>query len=378
MQTKTGIIYLQKDKFDLYSPYLPNILEFRFVPELIRDFDLVNRALLDNLLKVFVANNKIPASSMIIVVGDNASFSKDFLSTPIVPQNPQIENQPIPSPPPTLEDLQAQANLYIEHVPFEVVAGKTFPLATGVKAFATNQEVFDGIKQVLEKLGFIIEAVIPGFAFGPELSNKPMMDGGMISLILQKLSTMREYNLLMNSSDIIESTLGGEVEEKESPLQVSPDTEKNKKLFILVGISGIALIFLLTGGILYYQFANPPYKAPAAAPPAQVGTSPQPTQGAAAVGNLAAKDLTVQIINASTSATTADSVKAALTPFGFKSIIVLRQDNLGASAGLVTFSSKPNEQVRNMVTAAVKQLAGDVLIQEKSDAVFDVVIILGK
>src|SRR5438876_2132553 len=105
MQAKTGVIYLQKEKFQIYSPYLPNILEFRFVPELIHDFDLVNKELLENLLKVFILNNKLPASGIIIVIADNASFIQDFTSP--------VPTQPTATPPPTLEDLQNQANQYI-------------------------------------------------------------------------------------------------------------------------------------------------------------------------------------------------------------------------------------------------------------------------
>ncbi|HEX8932440.1 MAG TPA: hypothetical protein VF810_04755, partial [Patescibacteria group bacterium] len=67
MQAKTGIIFLQRDKLQIYSPFLPNVLEFRFVPELIRDFDLINRELLENLIKVFLVNNKLPASNMVMV-----------------------------------------------------------------------------------------------------------------------------------------------------------------------------------------------------------------------------------------------------------------------------------------------------------------------
>ena len=133
MTEKTGIIFLQKDKFQLYSPYLSNILEFRFVLEISLDFDLYNKPVFENLLKTFVVNNKVPAGNFIIVIADNASFVKDFVIT----QTPSTAS--------TLEDLQSQANEFIEHVPFEEVAGKTYPLTNGIRAYATNKEMFEGI-----------------------------------------------------------------------------------------------------------------------------------------------------------------------------------------------------------------------------------------
>ena len=38
MSNKSGIVYIQRDKFDIYSPALGSVLEFRYVPEIIKDF----------------------------------------------------------------------------------------------------------------------------------------------------------------------------------------------------------------------------------------------------------------------------------------------------------------------------------------------------
>lgn len=387
MQTKTGVIYLQKEKFQVYSPYLPNILEFRFVPELIHDFDLINKDLLENLMKVFIVNNKIPASGLIMVIADNASFIKDFLLSPAH----STPGQP-PSAPPTLEDLQEAANQYLEHIPFEVVASKTFPLANGVKAYATNQEIYEAIKSVLEKHGFILQGVIPGFAFGAQVGNLASIDGPTVALILQKVSMVRAFNLLKDDGSLSQPTI------EESSLTQKDDTESsetvpdeppakdNKKLIMAISISAIVLIFVITGFILYSQFANPPYKPqpvtahPAAAAAVAPTTAVVPSTPSSGQSLTPAdpKDLTAQIISATSSAEKATAIQTAFTPHGFKSVTMQTQDTLSTAQGLVIFSPRVGADVRTEVVADAKKVLGDVLIQDKADASFDIVVILGK
>jgi len=385
MQAKTGVIYLQKDRFQIYSPYLPNILEFRFVPELIHDFDLISKDLLENLIKVFVINNKIPASGLIIVIADNASFMKDFVTPPINPM------QPPASPPPTLEDLQSMATQYLEHIPFEVVASKTFPLPSGVRAYATNQEVFESIKAILEKHGFIIQAVIPGFAFGPQVGNLATIDGATIGLILQKLSMVRAFNLLSDSgaieeAPVEESSIGESAKDEEPEPEHKNDSPKqNNKMVLAIAISAIAIIIIVTGVILYMQFTAVPYKPPPPAehPAASAATAPSqptqaPVQAAEATGIVQAKDITVQIINASASAQKAQALQTAFIPHGFKSVTLQTQESLSTAQGILIFSPRVSQDIRTSVTADVKNTLGNVLVQDKTDATFDIVVILGK
>lgn len=371
MTTKTGILYLQKDRFHLYSPYLPNILEFRFVPELIRDFDVINKELLENLIKVFIANNKVPASNLIIVVADNASFIKDFVSPPVNPALPPT------TPPPTLEDLQNMANQYVEQVPFETVVSKTFPLATGIRAYATNQEVYEGINSILEKQGFIIQGVYPGLAFGQEISAKSVLDGQSVGIIMQKLSMLHSYNLLKEEATIVNTTPEDEVEEKpESKIHL-----QNNKLTLIIAISVIMFIVMITGLILYQQSTYKPYIAPPATSSGAQSTSvaPPPSEvNSTAPITFDVKNLSVQITTVSSSATTAQKLSAALTPLGFKSITIQTQDSLATAQTLLVFSSRVPPEMRTEITTEVKKVLGEILVQEKSDAAADVVINLAK
>jgi hypothetical protein len=376
MTTKTGIIYLQKDRFQLYSPYLSNILEFRFVPEISRDFDLYNKPLFDTLLNAYIINNKIPPGSFYIIISENASFIKDFIAQPLPVQNPQ--QTPVRQPvAPTLDDLQKQASEFLEHIPFDQVAGKTFPLPNGVRAYGTNQEMFEGIKNALEKQGFIIEMVIPSFAFGQEVSAQSTLNINIINAISQKINLVKGYNLLANPKTEGSLVMHDESEEKSTSAGdvIPPEKKDNKNLMVIIAISAIALIFIITGVILYLQFTATPNKPLAAAP------TPAPTNAVIIPPTIAAaqvKDLTVQIVNASSSAALAEAVRTALTPYGFKIITLQNQNTLGASQSLLIFSPKVDTQTKNSVTTDVKKILGNVLIQEKSDTTSDITVILGK
>ena len=59
MTERTGVIYLQKDKFDFYTLQIGKVIECRFVPKIIRDLKMVNPKLLENLIKLFIDINYI-------------------------------------------------------------------------------------------------------------------------------------------------------------------------------------------------------------------------------------------------------------------------------------------------------------------------------
>ena len=116
----------------MYVPALPSLLEFHFVPKIIRDLDIVDHNLFEDLLSVFLTTNKVPQGDISIVIGENASFIKDFSGT-------------------DQATLQKQAKEFIQHVPFDVVAGTTFMLSNGLRAYATNKDLYDSMIKMAKK-----------------------------------------------------------------------------------------------------------------------------------------------------------------------------------------------------------------------------------
>lgn len=229
-----GIIYILRDKFQVFTPGLPSVMEFKFVPEIVRDLDVTNKELLYNLLKIFISNNNIPKSSFIIVIADSASIIKDFI-LPLPAQQQPAE----------LTQLQEQANEFLEHIPFEEVAAKSIPLANGIRAYGTNKELYESIKEAFLQEGFEILMVLPAIAISPELSAKASLDADAVTEIFKKTPLMKEFNLLKKP------LLSPQPEEKpaqnmQNIEEVKPEKKSdNKKIILLAGVFVILIIVLV-------------------------------------------------------------------------------------------------------------------------------------
>src|SRR5664279_948805 len=133
----TGVIYLKREGFQIYITSYPSIVEFRFVPEIVRDLDIVNKDLLENIIKMFLQGNKLPPSNLTVVLADNAIFTKDFFPTENTLSQPEPENESTTTKlkvdPAIQVELQNQAKQFVEHIPFESIISKTVPFRNGIR-----------------------------------------------------------------------------------------------------------------------------------------------------------------------------------------------------------------------------------------------------
>ncbi len=259
--SEAGVIYLQKDKFDFYTPLLGKIIEFRFVPEIVKDLDVINPELFEDLIKLFIANNKIPACGITMILADNASFIKDFLLTDIPPQlpeqTPNQENSVVSIPRLTPEVLKEQVGFFLEHVPFDDVASETYSLSNGTKVWATNRELYETIAGAFEKQGFQIKAVLPGLVFEGNIGSKEILDIAMSNMVLQKFDSLRQHNLLTEKQiepQIKENTENKQVKKNEVAQEIIDTTDQpkpgtNKKRLVL-----LVIVFVLLIGVLVVLF----------------------------------------------------------------------------------------------------------------------------
>jgi hypothetical protein len=235
MKHEIGIIYIQRDKFQLYTPNLHSILEFRFLPEFIRDLDIVNKELLFNLLELFMKNNKIPPTSFIIVIADSASIIKDF------PPSPQ-----------TTQTISPNIDEFLEHIPFEEVSSKKILLPNGIRAYATNKNLYETIKNFLIHTNSEVISILPATIIGPELH--PSLDANGINTILKLYPTLKGYNLTTQPVQHLTIKENENHEEKKEENEVTfetPNTEVNekksdkKRTIILVAIFVFLIIVLI-------------------------------------------------------------------------------------------------------------------------------------
>lgn len=380
MVTKTGIVYLQKDKFQIFSPFLGNILEFRFVPEVMRDLDVINSALLDNLVKVFVTNGKIPPSNLIFVLADNAYFTKDFFINP-----QQKTPAPTVSVAVSSEVLQKQIDEFVEHVPFDNVVSKTLPLKNGMKVCATNKDFYEAVSFALGQLGFTTESVIPGLVLGNGMSARPVLDQVIVNMVLQRANIYKQYDLL--KQQVFQPQAKQETEEvDEVEFDHSQSKKPNKKR--LIALSSIMASLLLVLIIVYVQTQAPPTppKQPAhadtSAPASSVNqisnVGPTTLVAISPPSKLQTQDLTVQIVNASSSPLAAKNLLERMHLYQFKNVVLQVQSPVGSAATIVSFSSNTSQPVRNTVLDEVKKIKSNITVQEKPSAQYDITIVVGE
>ncbi len=393
MVTKTGVVYLQKDKLQLYSPFLSSIVEFRFVPEIVRDLDIVNKSLLENLIKTFITNGKIPVSNLVFILADNTYFVKDF----VIPPPPAVQKGAVTPPPSsmTMEDLQEAADKYIEHVPYDSVVSKTFPMKNGLRVCAVNQEFYGHIRDAFEKIGFTVISILPGLVLGGNMSAKPIMDGGMAQFTLQKAGSFKLYDLL-DQEVYVPVSEKAEENKEEVEFQEQKEKPNKKRLYVMIGIFAVLLIVL---AILVWQMMAPPpppksqstHMKPAAGPvdvkPASTNAATpvytaMPSVTSAVLPTLGqsqdVKGIAVQIATSPKDASKAQMIKTDLGKYGFTSVNVQTTSGLESASTIISFSQDISQAVRNTVLAVVKKVTPAMSVQERENETGTISIILGE
>lgn len=245
-----GVIYLHRDRFEIFSPIPPRILEFNFVTDLVRDMEIINKDFLLNILKIFIQNNKLSPTNLIIVVANNACFIRDFTRD-------TTEKTPVEK----TQEINAQIDEFLEHVPYEEVAGKSLDFQKGIRVFAVNQELYEVLKFAFEQEGFAVDSVIPAGVFANEIQQLPALTLPGANSIIQNSFMVKKYNFLNNP--IQEHQVKQEAhEEPVEEVQVqevdqdTPPKPKNdhKREIMLGGLFGFLLIVLV---IVYYVSNTP-------------------------------------------------------------------------------------------------------------------------
>lgn len=384
MTGKTGVIYLLKDRFQFYSPFLRQIVEFKFTPQMVLDLDVLNPELLEEQIKVFVTNGKIPPSNLIIILADNAYFVKDFAlhPTPLPSQKPGQPQQPQTKV--SLEDLKPEVDQFVEHVPYENVVSKTFPLKGGWRVCAVNQDLFVTVQRGFEKVNFTVDAVLPGMVLGAGLSAKPVMDGVLANTAIQKAAALKQYDLksqaAFSPNPKKEEEQVDEVQEALESSTEPPKTNK-KRLAVMLGILGILLVVLV---IVTIQSMQPPPRNSQQPTLAKQSTSisPMATTTVVEVTETVKPEklqaLSVRIVSSSKTSAAAQSIRSALNAYKFKSLTMQVQNSVASANTVVSFSVNTPQSVRNKVLDEVRKVQAEITVQEREQGTNDIVIIVGE
>lgn len=236
---QVGIILIIRDRFYLYIPGVTNILEFKFVAEIVNDLEIVDYDLFLNLLKVFIDSHKLPLTSLVLVISEQAAIINYFSINDA--ENAKDASLNDGQSKPSLNEVaQKKAIKFLENVPFEETAGHTILVKNSFCAFGTNKLLFETIKEGFENSGFEILGAYPIIAFGEGVSS--VLNKSTIDIVLSKYLLINNYNMLNNTimqAEVIKSEGGLNDEVK---LDKKPD---KKRQYILAGVFTLLLIVLV-------------------------------------------------------------------------------------------------------------------------------------
>lgn len=215
----TGILYLGKNSLALYSEKTKSIFQLNFRPEVIKDLEIINRDQLNLNIKSFVDSNKIIPSALIMIVSHSMFFEKDF-------------------PPLSKEQQVNETQKFLDNIPFDVIASQAIGDEKTYKIVAANGHFIETVRKAFEILGFAINIAIPAIAFG---NIGEELNQITIKIIFSKYPSLKQYNLLKDTSTIksLPSQQEGEEEKHEEK-----NNKNNKKNLIAIGIFVLLIVIL--------------------------------------------------------------------------------------------------------------------------------------
>jgi hypothetical protein len=182
----TGVLYILKDKLQIYSTLLPHILEYHFKPQSIEHLNIVNKEILDIDIMNFVANNTIAPSNLIVVIANNASHIQAIT-------HDQTEEE--------------QMRKFMTTAPFfPHLVTKTISTPNEKFLYGVNYDLCESIKESFEKIGFSIDFVLPALAFGDEFIDKKKLSARDIAAVFKEVFIKEAYNLIPTKFQIKKSS----------------------------------------------------------------------------------------------------------------------------------------------------------------------------
>jgi hypothetical protein len=331
----TGVLYILKDKLQLYSTLQPTILEYHFQPQSIDHLTIVGKELLDTHIMQFVSKNDISPCNLIVVMADNASHIK--MMTHDQSEEEQTKNFTTTAP-------------FFPHL-----VTKTIATPNGSCLYGVNYDLCEGIKEAFEKVGFSIDFVLPALAFGNDFSDKEKLSAKDIEVVLKEVFVKEEYNLIPTKMV---------PDEKELDNVMKDQTNKDVMRLYAASIFGALIIGIFV---------------------AWNNSNPQPTQTYRGRANnelnaiimpsaQETEDLRVQIIHTPATTATTVALLGSLKKYNFKSLNTLLMNKQEKAE--VRFTSRTSPKVRAAMLVEVGKYVKDVTVVEELDNTFDVTITL--
>lgn len=168
------IIFLSAGK--IYMSDGSRILAMDWPNGAVKDWDLVNKEVLQDTLSTYIAANNIDPSPITFILSEPACFSKDFSG-----KDP--------------EKLDAEIASFLDAIPFNYLVSKVYKIGDGVRAIAGNRELVDAIAEVFEGRGFPLFAIVPAAIF-PKVGVKTALDMQFVKVVNDSQEIIQTGNMI--------------------------------------------------------------------------------------------------------------------------------------------------------------------------------------
>lgn len=332
------VFYLKDKSLQLYSEKLKGkYLSLNFPQEVINNLEIKDTERFKDLLISWLTQSEIGKQKAVIVLSEEVLFTKHI---------------PIGA-----KDLPSQVEDFINEIPFEpeMVAKTYFQTEDGYALVATNKQLFENIKGILEELEWSVVGVTPSLIYG-DFGKTDQLSQEELEEIFKQPGLLKDINYLApkDLKDLMSlKPLEDNNQDKEETIEVKGNG--HKKVWILL----VALVFL--GGSLLTVFnlglvKFPFIKTDSASVPlvVQPTTSPVEEPTSTPETSVDKKELKVQVLNGTGIPGQAGEVKDLLVDLGFEGIGTANAPEKVTEAA-VDFSTKVPQSIQDEVLAELEK-----------------------
>ena len=395
-----GIVYLERGSFSYYRVNTPPV-SFTYPASSIKELEVFNEQVLISEATNFLQSNKIIPLTVMFLLSPDVLYEKEFIyetvdkkkdvdnnkiepPIPNEPQNPveniqpqkgNLELMPVAKDAPLVfsaEERNRQIQSFLDIVPFEEIASKSYKIDKGIKVIATNKKLYEILIHVFMKMNFVIDSVIPITAIPKNIISIQSLNQDNAKKILKKLEALRVYSMLEeNSYALSRAAL--------SPHGITMSTKvSSKREFALIGIF---LVLITTLGIVVYAaFISPSKDTKVASMVQQISPTimippsitPEPIVVATESASVNKEELRI-LLSGGTN-TQLNLLRQDLISSGYGNII-MRPNNVPATGrALVIFSSNLPATTKEQILGQLRQSLLNVSAQESASPEADVIV----
>lgn len=201
----------------LYFSDGDRVLAFEFPSGTVKDWDVLNKEVLQDSLNTFIIANKIEPSAMTFILSEPACFSKDLLVK-------------------DADKIDAEVAAFLDAVPFNYVVSKVYRIGNGVRVIAGNRDIIDTVAEAFETKGFPLYAVVPSVIF-PKVGAKTELDMEFVKAVGSSGEIIQGGNMIAPKPLAPENQVANPV--------ITNSKASSGYLPYLIGVGAIAVIILV-------------------------------------------------------------------------------------------------------------------------------------